>query len=116
MGSLTKSQQRLADLLLSTKTEAKVRRRKQNPDGSYKFFHMVRKTSPVDFRVDSSEFAFVYHEKNPSAPLSPIIINLRNLPEKLIHSIALCLAEMKLKEHPQDCTGIPNAAISIAKQ
>lgn len=116
MSDLTKSQQELADLLLNTKTEAKVRRRKQNPDGSVEFFHKVRKTSPVDFRVDPMEFAFVYHEKNPSAPLSPIIINLRNLPENLVNKIASTLAEIKLKDIPDVCTGIPNAAISFAKE
>lgn len=116
MSDLTLDQQKLADMLIETKTQAKVRRRKQNPDGSYEFFHIIRKTSPVDFSIDSSEFAFVYHEKNPSAPLSPIIINLRNLPENLVTRIAAVLAEVKLKQTPQFCTGIPNAATSFAKE
>lgn len=116
MSNLTKSQEELADLLISTKTEAKVRRRKKNNDGSYEFFHIVRPTSPVDFRVDPSEFAFVYHEKNPSAPLSPIIINLRNLPQNLVAKIASVLAEVKLKQTPDFTTGIPNAATSFARE
>lgn len=116
MYKLTKSKKDLADLLISTKIEAKVRRRKQNPYGSFEFYYIIRKTSPVDFRIDSSEFAFVYHEKNPSAPLSPIIINLRNLPSNLITKIATTLAEVKLKQTPNFCTGIPNAAIPFAKE
>ncbi len=116
MSNLTKSQQELADLLINTKINAKVRRRRQNPDGSFEFFHIIRDTSPVDFRIDPGEFAFVYHEKNPEAPLSPIIINLRNLPEALITKIAQALKEVKLKEQPQFCTGIPNAAIPFAKE
>ena len=116
MSNLTKSQQELADLLLNTKIEAKVRRRKQNDDGSYEFYHIIRNTSPVDFRVDPSEFAFVHHEKNPEAPLSPIIINLRNLPSNLITKIASVLSEEPLKQTPQVCTGIPNAAIPFAKE
>lgn len=116
MSDLTKSQQELADLLINTKIEAKVRRRKQNPDGSFIFFYVVRKTSPLDFRVVPEEFAFVHHEKNPTAPLSPIIINLRNLPPTLITKIALTLAQVKLKQKPDFCTGIPNAAIPFAKE
>ena len=113
---MTDAQKKLADLLLNTKTEAKVRRRKQNPDGSFEFYYVVRKTSPVDFRVDPLEFAFVYHEMNPSAPLSPIIINLRNLPPSLVEKIASTLAEVKLKQIPDFCTGIPNAATPFAKE
>lgn len=116
MSNLTKSQEELADMLFNTKTKAKVRRRKQNSDGSYEFYHVIRDTSPVDFRVNSSEFAFVHHEKNPTAPLSPIIVNLRNLPENLVTKIALTLAEVKLKQVPDFCTGIPNAAIPFAKE
>ena len=113
---MTDSQKKLADLLLNTKTEAKIRRRKQNSDGSFEFFHIIRKTSPVDFRIDPSEFAFVYHEKNPSAPLSPIIINLRNLPDNLVSKIASVMAKVKLRQAPDFCTGIPNAATSFAKE
>ncbi|TSC88253.1 MAG: orotate phosphoribosyltransferase [Microgenomates group bacterium Gr01-1014_7] len=116
MSNLTKSQQELADLLLNTKIEAKVRRRKQNSDGSFKFYYVIRETSPVDFRADSTEFAFVHHEKNPTAPLSPIIVNLRNLPQNLVTKIASALAEVKLRERPDFCTGIPNAAIPFAKE
>lgn len=115
MSNLTKSQQELADLLISTKIKAKVRRRKKNADGSFEFYHIIRDTSPVDFRVDPREFAFVHHEKNPTAPLSPIIINLRGLPENLITKIALSLSEVNFKR-PDFTTGIPNAAIPFAKE
>lgn len=116
MSNLTKSQQELADLLITTKTHAKVRRRKQNPDNTIEFYYVTRDTSPVDFRIDPSEFAFVHHEKHPQAPLSPIIVNLRNLPVNLNKKIAECMAEMQFKELPHFCTGIPNAAIPYAKE
>lgn len=116
MSNLTKSQQVLADMLFSTKTKAKVRRRKKNSNGTYEFYYVIRDTSPVDFRVDPSEFAFVHHEKDPTAPLSPIIINLRNLPQDLVTKIASVLAETKLKQKPDFCTGIPNAAIPFARE
>lgn len=113
---MNKSEEKLADLLISTKTNAKVRRRKQNPDGTYEFYYVIRDTSPVDFRVDPSEFAFVHHEKHPEARLSPNIVNLRNLPDTLNKKIAQVLAEMPLKQIPDFCTGIPNAAIPFAKE
>lgn len=116
MSKLTTSQQELADLLLNTKTHAKVRRRKQNPDGTVEFYYVIRDTSPIDFRIDPSEFAFVHHEKNPQAPLSPNIVNLRNLPESLNKKIVQVLAEIKFKQIPDVCTGIPNAAIPYAKE
>lgn len=116
MSDLTKSQKELADLLLNTKTHAKVRRRKKNPDGTIGFYYVIRDTSPIDFRVDPSEFAFVHHEKNPEAPLSPIIVNLRNLPESLNKKIGECIAETKFKQMPNFCSGIPNAAIPYARQ
>lgn len=113
---MTDSQKKLADLLISTKTHAKVRRRKQNPDGSIEFYYVIRDTSPIDFRIDPSEFAFVHHEKFPQAPLSPNIVNLRNLPKFLNKKIAEVMAEISLKQVPDFCTGIPNAAIPFAKE
>lgn len=115
MSNLTKSQQELADLLLSTKTHAKVRRRKHT-NGKVEFYYVTRDTSPVDFRIDPSEFAFVHHEKHPDAPLSPIIVNLRNLPESLNKKIAECMAQVPIKQTPDFCTGIPNAAIPYARE
>lgn len=116
MSKLTKSQEELADLLLKTKTYAKVRRRKQNPDGSYEFYHVMRDTYPIDFRVTDEEFAFVHHKTNPSALLSPIIVNLRNLSDSLVDEIAEVLSEVRLAKQPDCCTGIPNAGISFAKR
>lgn len=113
---LTPKQQELANLLFNTKTHAKVRRRKKNPDGSYEFYYVIRDTSPVDFRVDPGEFAFVHHEKNPRSPLSPIIINLRNMPVELIKEIAEIMAQVELSQKPDFCTGIPNAATPFAKE
>lgn len=113
---MKKSQEKLADLLIGTKTHAKVRRRKQNPDGTVQFIYVIRDTSPIDFRVDPSEFAFVHHEKYPEAPLSPNIVNLRNLPDSLNKKIAEIMAEVPLKQIPNFVTGIPNAAIPFAKE
>lgn len=113
---MTKSQKKLADLLWNTKIHAKVRRRKQLPDGSYKFYLAYRDTRPIDFRVDPGEFVFKHHEKNPGAPLSPMYINLRNLPENLVDEIAKNLASIKFNQNLDFCTGIPKAAIPFAKK
>jgi len=113
---MNKSQKQLAKFLLSTKTHAKVRRKKQNPDGTYEFYYVTRDTSPIDFRIDPSEFAFVHHEKHPQAPLSPNIVNLRNLPDSLNKQIAQVMAEIPLKQIPNFVSGIPNAAIPFAKE
>lgn len=115
MTKLSPSQEDLADLLINTKTHAKVRRRKKKDDGTYEFHYVIRDTSPIDFRESEEEFAFVYHESNPSAPLSPIIVNLRKMPEDLNMKIAECMAEIPLKQKPDVCSGIPNAAIPYAQ-
>ncbi|MBI2599513.1 hypothetical protein HYW43_01165 [Candidatus Daviesbacteria bacterium] len=115
MSSLTESQQELADMLLNTKIEAKVIRRLQKTDGSYYLEEASRPTSPIDFAQDG-EFALKVHEAKPEAPLSPIYVNLRNLPDELLLKVAQVLAEVKL-ESPQDyCTGVPKAAVIIAKK
>ncbi|HLC87827.1 MAG TPA: phosphoribosyltransferase family protein [Patescibacteria group bacterium] len=115
MNNLTKSQQKLADLLLDTKTHTKVRRRRFGQDDEVEFYYVERDTSPIDFRENEEEFAFVHHEQNPTAPLSPVKVNLRKMPDSLNMKIAECMAEMKLKQNPDLCTGIPNAAIPYAK-
>lgn len=116
MSSLTKSQQELADLLLSTKIEAKVIKRKQKADGSYYLEEGSRPTSPIDFAKEEGEFALKIHEVKPDAPLSPIYVNLRNLPEEVLGKIAQVLSEVTL-DTPQDfCTGVPKAAVVIAKK
>lgn len=115
MTNLTKKQEELANLLLNTKTHAKVRRRRKQDNGSYEFYYVIRDTSPIDFRETEEEFAFVYHENNPTAPLSPIIVNLRKMPESLNIKIAECMAQIQLKQKPDFCTGIPNAAIPYAQ-
>lgn len=116
MADLTSIQKKLADLLITTKIRAKVRRRKTLPNGSFEFYTIVRDTGPIDFQVDPGEFVFKHHEKQPNAPLSPMYINLRNLPEKLLIQIAKNLNEIKLSQKPDFCTGIPKAAIPFAKK
>lgn len=112
---MTKSQKKLADLLWQTQIKAKVRRRKQLPDGAYEFYLVVRDTRPIDFRVDPGEFVFKHHEKTPGAPLSPMYINLRNLPENLVETIAQTLTKIKLSQKADYLTGIPKAALPFAK-
>lgn len=113
---MTEPQKKLADLLWNTKTHAKVRRRQKLPDGSFDFYLVERDTRPIDFRVDPGEFVFKHHEQTPDAPLSPMYINLRNLPENLIEEIAKNLSEIILDDKPDFCTGIPKAAIPIAQR
>ncbi len=115
MSNLSSSQKELADLLLNTKTHTKVRRRKNHADGTFELYYVERDTSPLDFRENEEEFAFVHHEQNPQAPLSPVKVNLRKMPDSLNMKIAECMAEMKLKQKPEVCTGIPNAAIPYAQ-
>lgn len=112
MNTLSESQKLLADLLISTKTQAKVRRREQSADGSYNFTEIVRDTSPIDF-AQEGEFALKLHEQIPSAPLSPIYINLRNLPENILNQIGIVLSEIQTEIKPDFCTGIPEAGIPL---
>lgn len=114
MNTLTPSQKLLADLLISTKTQAKVRRRAQLPDGSYSFTEVIRDTSPIDF-AQEGEFALKLHEQTPGAPLSPIYINLRNLPENILDQIGIVLSEIQTEMKPDFCTGIPEAGIPLVK-
>ena len=110
MHNLNKPQQELADLLFNTKTQAKVRRRKKNSDGSYEFYLITRDTSPVDFRVSPEEFVFKHHEQFPDAPLSPMYVNLRSLPENLVDKIGEVMSGMKFDEKADLCAPIPKAA------
>lgn len=116
MSKLTQSQEELAKLLLNTKIEAKVIRRKQHDDGSYYLEEGSRQTSPIDFTQDPGEFALKVHEVNINAPLSPIYVNLRNLPEEVLAKIAQVLAEVKLDTPQEFCTGVPKAALIIAQK
>jgi len=106
-------QEELLGLFLTTKTNAKVLRRKKKGDGSYEFYEHYRDTSPIDFPVNDEEFAIKAHEKDPNTPLSPIYVNLRNLPENLIDKIAEAMRDLNLQA--DYVTGIPTTAISFAK-
>lgn len=110
---LSVNQEKLADLLFSTKIQAKVKRREQVSGGTFKFFDIERPTSPIDFSQEG-EFALKLHERKPEAPLSPIYINLRNLPSNVLDQIAQVLAELPNENKPDFCTGIPNAGIPLA--
>lgn len=114
MSKLTKSQKNLTDLLLNTKIEAKVIRRLQKKDGSYYLKDIVRSTSPIDFAQDG-EFALKIHETKIDAPLSPVYVNLRNLPGNVLEKIAQILSAVKLDTLQDYCTGVPRAAVAIAQ-
>lgn len=116
MSKLTKSQEELADLLLSTTIEAKVIRRKRRKDGSPYLEESSRPTSPIDFSKDPGEFALKIHEVKIEAPLSPIYVNLRNLPIGVLAKIAQVLSEVPLETPQEFCTGVPKAALVIAQK
>lgn len=106
----------LAKLLFDTKTDAPVRRRRTLPDGSYEFYKITRPTGPIDYAQDD-EFAVKIHETHPDAPLSPIYINLRNLPENILDSIAIALITLPEKKslRPDYIADIPKAGTPIAQ-
>lgn len=120
---MTTEQERLADLLFTTKTEAPMNRKRTHPDGSFDFVKRTRLTSLVDFAVCETvedaieeEFALKIHESDPNAPLSPIYINLRNLPENVLDQFGVVMAEMDSNvEKPNLIAGIPNAGIPLAE-
>lgn len=108
---LTAAQEKLADLLFTTKTRAKVRRRFGTP-GNWEFSQIERDTSPVDF-AQEGEFVLKLHETNPDAPLSPIYFNLRNLPQEILDQMALAMADIPDTVKPAFCVGIPQAGEPI---
>lgn len=112
---LTVEQEKLADLLYTTRTSAKVNRRQRQPDGFWKFYALERPTAPVDFAQNDEEFVLKLHEKNPDAPLSPYYVNLRNLPDLLNRQIAVVLKELDSDLQTDFVTGIPQAGIPLAK-
>ncbi len=116
MSKLTKSQQELADMLLSTKIEAKVIRRRTKEDGTFYLEQGTRPTSPIDFAKEEGEFALKVHEEKIDAPLSPVYVNLRNLPEQVLEKIGEVLAQVNLETTQDYCTGIPKAALVIAEK
>ena len=111
---LTAEQEELADLLITAKTRAKVKRRIKLSDGSYRFYNIIRDTHPFDL-AQEGEFAFKLHETDPAAPLSPEYFNFRNLPENVLDLIGSSLAKIPIKEKPDFCTGIPDAGVDLAK-
>jgi len=100
-------------LLFDTKIVAPVTIRIQNSDTSYDFFKIERPTAPIDFAKEG-EFVLKLHETHPEAPLSPVYINLRNLPENVLSQVGVVLAEMG-GETPDLCAGIPKAGIPLAR-
>lgn len=114
----TQIQRELLDLLWTTQTEAKVNRRFDNGDGTYRFESVVRPTRPVGFPVHPGEFVLKLHEKKPEAPLSEYYVNLRNLPKTLLTKVAEAIAEntQEILETTDYCAGIPSAGTPIADE
>jgi len=120
---MTVEQERLADLLFTTKTEAPMNRKRTFSDGSFDFVKRERLTGPIDFAVSDKvddtteeEFALKIHESDPNAPLSPIYINLRNLPESVLNQFGVVMAEMdSIAQKPEVSAGIPNAGTPLAE-
>ena len=110
---LTENQEILADLLFETKQIAPVTRRFGEP-GNYRFEKIERPTSPIDF-AQEGEFALKMHENQPDAPLSPIFVNIRNLPESLVNRVGLALSEIPTDEPSDFCAGIPKAGLPLSK-
>ncbi len=110
---LSPAQEALADMLFDYKIEAKVRRRLGN-EGNYTFETVIRPTSPIDF-AQPGEFALKLHEKHPEAPLSPVYINLRNLPPELLDQVGVAMAGVDIPSLPDYCVGIPSAGDPIAE-
>jgi len=49
-------------------------------------------------KIKFGAFKLKLHEKNPDAPLSPIYIDLRNLPDEIYQTIAELMAEILKNE------------------
>lgn len=113
---LTEAQKKLVTLLFTTKTIAPVGRRETLPDGKFRIYKKERPTSPINFAQNEEEFAIKLHDAHPEAPLTPIYINLRNLPEEILNQIGVVFAEMdEDTEKPDVCTGIPKAGVPLGQ-
>lgn len=110
---LTPNQEKLVQVLFDVRQIAPITRRIQLADGTYRFDKIQRLTSPIDF-AQEGEFAIKEHEEHPEAPLTPLYVNLRNLPPILEDQIGLVLAET-INETADFCSGIPNAGTPLAR-
>jgi orotate phosphoribosyltransferase len=113
--TLSLLQQQLADAFATTLVKGKVIRRYPTKSGSVKFREYSRKIHIIDFSKHPGEFIFKHHEKDPQAPSSPIMVNMRNIPEGLLRQIALILNEIP-REEVSFVTGIPRAGVPLAQK
>lgn len=111
------------DMMWDTPTVAPIRRYVLNPDGTYLgkieggyvVEHIERPTRPIDF-AQPGEFVLKLHDKRPDDPLSPYYVNLRELLDDLLTSVAQSIREVTINLYPGLCTGIPNAGDPIAEK
>lgn len=63
------------------------------------------------------EFRLKHHDKNPHAPLSPIRINLKELPENVLDQVGMVLSaiDSSIAGTPDICAGIPKTGVPLAK-
>ncbi len=116
---LTPEQETLIDMLFTTETIAPVGRiRRLPPDYKPEYYKVERPTRPIDFAQSDDEFALVSHREEIKrgedlSPLSPIYINLRELPREVYDQMGIVLAQIELPVKPDFCVGIPKAGIPI---
>ncbi len=112
---MSPAQEKLAGMFYDRKTVAPVNRRRTLPNGGFEFYKVDREMSIIDFPVTDEEFAIKKHDTDPGAPLSPIYINIRNLPEDVLEQYGVVTSEIMTTDKPDYCAGIPNAGIPLAK-
>jgi orotidine-5'-phosphate decarboxylase len=112
---LTPAQEKLADLYITTKIKATIKRRVKLSDETFKIEEVTKEMTPFSFAEEVGEFALKLHEKDPGAPLSPYYINQRELPDEVYRQIGIVLTESDTDGKPDAVTGIPKAGTPIAK-
>lgn len=121
--NFTPTQITVLEKMWTTSTVAPIRRYVLNPEGGYLrkpeggyvVEHIERPTRPIDFALPG-EFVLKLHDKRPDDPLSPYYVNLRELPDDLLISVAQSIREATVDLYPGVCTGIPNAGDPIARR
>lgn len=112
---MSPAQEKLAGMFFDRKTVAPVNRRRTLPNGGFEFYKVDREMSIIDFPVTDEEFAIKKHDTDPGAPLSPIYINIRNLPSDVLEQYGIVTSEIMTTARPDYCAGIPKAGLPLAR-